>query len=366
MSRRSKVTGGSIVMCLYAVVCVAEVRAQASVLNLDPECPACRIVPEEVAVLGTDSGRGMLPGEPVKVARDHAGRYWIAFNPPVLPIVFERDGTPLGPVGRRGEGPGEFRDAATMTPVADSMVVFDSHLGRASIIGPNLMVVRTVRLPGQVWSGVSVGWPWLALNMPTGGPSAGGSYRLLDLESGALSSAFGPAWERTLGGRIGYVTNSARAERFWVASRLALRLSEWDLNANRTADLAASPSWFPEGVRGTLGGPSQPPDPTVLGISHREGSQLWMALWVPNPNWRDAWSRTGGVTPHGGSGMPDPLTLRQARLLLIDVEKQHVIAMEDRNWWVISLLPGNEVALYDETDPMVPRVRIVRLTVHPS
>lgn len=359
-------TGGSIVICLCAIGYAGEVRAQARVLNLNPECPACRIVPEVVAVLGTDTGPGMLPGEPVNVARDHAGRYWIAFNPPEVPIVFERDGTPLGPVGRRGEGPGEFRDAMALTPIADSMVVFDSQLGRASIFGPNLTVTRTVRLPGQVWSAVALAWPWLALNMPTRNPSAGGSYRLFDLESGTLSAGFGPSWEGAPMGQLGYVANSGRTERFWVAGSLALRLSEWGLNATRTADLAATPPWFPDGVQGRQGGPDQPPDPAILGISHRHGEQLWMVLKVPNPRWRDAWSRPGGRTPHGGSAMPDPLALWQARVLLIDTEKQRVLAMEDRNWWVISSLPGDEIALYDETDPMVPKVRIVRLSVHGS
>jgi hypothetical protein len=65
--------------------------------------------------------------------------------------VFRRDGTFHTSVGRRGEGPGEYRDIrALWVSPGDTLHVIDAGLFRNTVLSPSLDVVRTERLPGKV------------------------------------------------------------------------------------------------------------------------------------------------------------------------------------------------------------------------
>jgi hypothetical protein len=63
--------------------------------------------------------------------------------------VFSWDGGIMGRVGRRGSGPGEFRDAVRIALVADSLAVLDRALQRISIFAPagdGFEYARTIHL----------------------------------------------------------------------------------------------------------------------------------------------------------------------------------------------------------------------------
>lgn len=341
--------------------------AQQHDLILEPACPACEIQDQEVAVLGTREGPGMLPGAPVHVARDDLGRYWLAFNAPELVMVFEGDGTPLGTVGRRGEGPGEFRMATALTAIGDSVVIYDAQLRRASVVGPDLTVRRSVPLRTQVWYSTSIGWPRVVVN--TVGQDPGGHglrFQVFNVESGESEGAFGPVARPGVQGQVAPVaTPASQQDRFWTSERLSLRISEWSADGTVLQELSATPSWFPDGVDGRPGGPDEPPDPLVQAIAGWD-DRLLMVAAVPGPRWREAWPRARERAPHAGAATPSASDLWQARVLVIDPDARRVVTLGDRDWLVVSLLPDGEVALYEDSDLARPTIRIVRLRVQPG
>ena len=75
----------------------------------DPTCPDCTIQFDLVMTVGSLDGPDWLPGEPYSVARDSRGRLYLAFPMQGLLPVFDSAGQPLPPVGRSGEGPGEYQ-----------------------------------------------------------------------------------------------------------------------------------------------------------------------------------------------------------------------------------------------------------------
>ncbi len=62
-------------------------------------------------------------------------------------LVFGRDGEFLQSIGRRGEGPGEFKDPIEVDFVAgDSIIVWDWDLGRLALFGPGGVHERNIML----------------------------------------------------------------------------------------------------------------------------------------------------------------------------------------------------------------------------
>jgi hypothetical protein len=59
---------------------------------------------------------------------------------------FSEDGTPLGRVGRAGEGPGEFRRISRGGWVGDTLWISDTDLNRVTLIAPDLKAIRVLPL----------------------------------------------------------------------------------------------------------------------------------------------------------------------------------------------------------------------------
>ncbi len=81
-------------------------------------------------------------------------------------LVIAKDGS-VDTVGRRGEGPGEFRTPASIGLVGDTLWVGDVGLRRTTFLGPDYRVVRTFSYPAA-GAAMAAGWPtWFAL-LPEG------------------------------------------------------------------------------------------------------------------------------------------------------------------------------------------------------
>jgi hypothetical protein len=62
-------------------------------------------------------------------------------------LFINADGKVSGAFGRRGAGPGEFTGIFTMGVLGDTVWVGDNRLRRATLIGPNRKLVRTLNIP---------------------------------------------------------------------------------------------------------------------------------------------------------------------------------------------------------------------------
>jgi 6-bladed beta-propeller len=65
-------------------------------------------------------------------------------------LVFDATGRFVRPLGRRGDGPGEFRNVGGITVLpGDSLVTFDASLRRLSVWHPDAGFVRSIPLTGE-------------------------------------------------------------------------------------------------------------------------------------------------------------------------------------------------------------------------
>ncbi|MEO8478361.1 MAG: hypothetical protein ABI542_01915 [Gemmatimonadota bacterium] len=64
--------------------------------------------------------------------------------------VFSSQGRAIGSIGRKGEGPGEFRGLNSIGWLGDTTWVGDNRLRRLTFIGPGAKFLRTVPIPTQL------------------------------------------------------------------------------------------------------------------------------------------------------------------------------------------------------------------------
>src|SRR5690606_17178959 len=118
----------------------------------EPVCERCSIDLELVATLGSVDGPGALSGPVASIAVDSKGRYYVADHLQNYQIlVYEPNGKFRGIIGRRGEGPGEYRNIASVhIGPGDTLHVFDGGTRRYTVLGPDWSVVRMRPFPGSV------------------------------------------------------------------------------------------------------------------------------------------------------------------------------------------------------------------------
>lgn len=77
------------------------------------------------------------------------GRYVVTLDDEKRIQWFDENGREAGRAGRDGEGPGEFRSLTLAGVLADSLVIWDGRLDRATVVTPEGTVGRSFRLAGR-------------------------------------------------------------------------------------------------------------------------------------------------------------------------------------------------------------------------
>ena len=133
---------------LIALVVASALNAQPT-LDLRPTCRDCRLTFEVVVEFQAEWTDGALPTRADGVQR-FARSQWIVSDPDAKTVYrFDARGRYLGPLGRKGGGPGEFQGPNLMLPWGgDSVAVFDWLNARTSIYAPSGRYTRS-----QTWSG---------------------------------------------------------------------------------------------------------------------------------------------------------------------------------------------------------------------
>jgi len=113
--------------------------------------PARPLTTEPVAELGG----GASPEVPLHRVSDvrplGGGRMAVGTASPPRALVFREDGTLHATLGGEGDGPGEFRDVASVVALGgDSLAVWDQDRRRMSVFGPDGRYARDVDLGGLV------------------------------------------------------------------------------------------------------------------------------------------------------------------------------------------------------------------------
>jgi hypothetical protein len=288
----------------------------------DPACQ-CRIVLEHLTRLGSvDDTIAILNAN---VARDSKGRFYVAGILPYSGIgVFGPDGRHLATLGRRGDGPGEFRRIRSVHVVTgDTLLVHDDR--RMTVLDPDGAYVRSSEMPsgprGFRFTPLAGGAFVLNNYFPTHR-----AFVLFDRDHRMVREFGRSLLNRPLGDARDLTSYDPRALQFLLLDAGGGRLvaiqqhyrflvQVWDTSGALVREFNREPSWFTRSTaeqHRALGFASR--YPVVLGAwSDVTQRRLWIVASVPDPQWNEPDCQLPAGVPRSreGSGcLPIPLSKR--------------------------------------------------------
>lgn len=355
----------SIAMASLGILIGAAPAASQGVIPDKAGCPNCRIHASTDVVIKSDHFT-QING----VYRDALGRIWV-FGDDGMPAVFDSRGKFLATVGRKGEGPGEFRSPRSIILVpGDSVGVLEDN-GRLTIYTPSLKFVRTLQAPlRQVFSSVVVRWPNVIVvsAMISTRDRAGFPLHIVDLSGPkpSIVKSFGSDGvmrpRESMAALLSSVTKTRSGGLLFSPAR-RYSIVEYGRDLREKAKFDRLPEWFREDSNLLPGGPSKPPSPVFLGASQDDTGMLWAFINRPSDQHSAAWKEF----PRQGRDAPASTIawhmLYDTRLEIIDPRTRQVIAVHDFDGEVKAVLAPGLVAFIDRDQDDVSSVRVVKLTL---
>lgn len=288
-----------LIIALTEFASAGPIAAQSTIEITGPSaCRNCSITVEHVIDLGDDDGEGIIESDVATAARDSRGRYFVVESYGVRVKVFDSTGAFLTTLGRRGQGPGEFRGIGRLDVLpGDTLLVFDQSNSTVSRFLPDLTFIESIRLeiPPYV-DVVSLDEGRMVLASPVRTPDRIGlPLHLLDRDGtvvrsfGSVHGEFRPdipfADERL----IGPGTKTA----VWSAYRNQYVIELWDVSARPLREVRRNVEWFPSMFRPhrtAMHRRTTPemPEPRLQAIRQDAAGHLWVLILVPDENWRQS------------------------------------------------------------------------------
>lgn len=246
--RLSRLTVPFVVATLAPLLDHGALAAQSSVQLRSAPCSSCRIVLHHVATL-TDSQFPINLGR-IRVYRDNSGRFLVPGEQGTKVGVYSSTGQFLRQLGRKGDGPGEFRSIATiLVGPGDSLHVIDDIARRRSVFDPSFS--KLARISPATLRGDAVLYPGDRLlasgSLPTR-ESAGLPLHLLRGD-GTIERSFGTdavevAAQANLPMLL-YRSIAPSRTGFWVANATHYTIELWSDRLTRERVLHRDVEWFP-------------------------------------------------------------------------------------------------------------------------
>jgi hypothetical protein len=300
---------------------------------------------------------------------DRRGRIYVTVRPPGdLVQVFDTTGQSLGPIGRKGRGPGEYElpTAVAFGPRGD-VLISDFGVGRLTTLSPDWHVLseasQTVPVVTVLADGRRIGTAALRDARHIGYP-----LHVLD-EHGRITASFGADSVVSRSGDRWALSRLASAcgSRLWTMSLDHYSIDEWDSTLTKQLELVRSPDWYPHVERpddGTLG---TAPTPRAMAIHEDKHGRLWVLTRVRAKNWEAALGETEDV---GGSRTyyphRDPGRLFDTMIDVIDVHTRQLLVSQRVQGHFLAILSDEYLAAYREDADGTPLLDVwrVRLRVH--
>ena len=253
---------------------------------------ALRLV--EIARFGDAEGDGIIESDIVGVSWGEDVGYLVRDGASGISTrikVFARDGTFQRVIGRRGDGPGEFRALGEVHVVEDRIVALDA--GRRTWVVFDLagefLEHRSFGLSGRQF--VSVGEDRVVVGSMDASPKAVGfPLHLASLADGTPSLHFGaadPDWN--ISDPFAFAVTIAKVNRpgaILVAKGSGPAVEEWSLDNAMVWALHGNLPWFPQADR--IPDPRTEPPPARLDeLAADRDDGLWLASSVADARWRD-------------------------------------------------------------------------------
>ena len=319
--------------------------AQARTIVADaPTCATCRIVLDRTVELSPPPAG--MPSAPADVNVDELGRIHVGFGPPAEYMRFSSTGDFLGGWQRPGEGPGEFKMIRNvMVTRADSLILLDPILRRASVLTQDGRFVRSFPAPVGLGTPVEIGDGRFVFNEMIGQADRIGFPFHEFSRPGLIGRSFGSEHGNlrpTEHWRLRYFTTPARSsggDAFWGIREVGTYTIElWGVGERAPRRVIARDApWYPPFPESGTLRPSvdRPPQPKVVGFWQDESGLLWVALRVPDRRWRSAivsaapvGARRGAASEGLGVEVTNPGHYTDTRIEVIDPVRGRLVAVQ--------------------------------------
>jgi hypothetical protein len=270
-----------------------------------PPAGACIPSVEPYATLGSIDGEGLFTSVALSVSALSDGRFLVYdWNETATTggslKAFDSDGSFIGLIGGRGQGPGEFvrPHPAVLTHGGERLAVFDRALARLTYLSPDgAEVISTHPLPpftSIAYVAVLPDDRFVATGRLFSDPRAlGQPLHLLDAQ-GSLVRSFGadPPIQGDLDSRdFQRRTTLSKDGTILGAMLTEYRVERWDTAGTKAArDIVREVDWFtPQDELRPYGrSRSEPPNPRLQTIWEDDEGRVWVFSQVPADDW---WER---------------------------------------------------------------------------
>lgn len=329
-----------------------------------PSCAACTIELTPVVTLGDRDGGGLLYQQST-LATDSRGRYYVSANMDPAIVVFDAKGRFLQKIGKRGQGPGEFRDRPFIYFSAGD-TLYAADIGRITVFAPDYRLVRTIPLET---SGSSIAF------IKSGTFVVAGTSRSRDLigfpmhlvsADGKVIRSFGSeSGRQDLGAPQTGLRSVAPAsgDRVWSADPYAYVLERWNPRGARDLTVRREAPWFPPNLpsRGTPR--RERPPPRLRAVQEEPDGTLLALARVPDRDWKlHPPSRVG---PGGATYTSDSLLhkLYDSVIEVLDPAKRTLLVRKVFRENFVGFIGPRLLASYTEDEEGNPRYVVWRLRV---
>ncbi len=276
--------------------------------------------------------------------------------------LYGSTGEHLMTLGRRGDGPGEFRNIIFLTAVGDSLFVYDNSHGRETVYTFDGTYHRSRPLTQNLWRALPLPGGTAVVNGYDPAPGRSGAPLHLVVEGQgtwsfpAPAGPFEPRDRPFLRRALAAESDSA----FWAAAETAYGIELWGVPGTRIVTLERDADWFvPHDEAGVIL-PNVPPAPRIRDLHRSPDGLLWVLLHVADSNWRNQFDPerpadmafTGNF--HG---------YRDSVLEAIELETGRLVASERFPTYFSGFTSAGHVAAYHEPagGPPYIEIRSIRL-----
>lgn len=279
---------GEVCPCSPLVHCLVLLAAGCSPASFGDRC---EIVTERMVRLGGEGEEGSFQSFPSVsgvLGRGYLLGVSVDGHASDLAMRFDTTGQFLGPLGRSGDGPGEFRSPELFLRYSgDSALVIDGGTRRATVLDDSGAPVREFPLPtmpGPQGGAVVLEGGILVLS----DNGFGRAEPLMTVAAdGQLLARFGPPGAQpTRQTRTDQVVVRSGPDRFWsTAAHADYRFMEWSVSGELLREFTATRDWIQPGAPQALPTPTTPQTPFLTGAWQDEAGRLWVAGVVSDRNW---------------------------------------------------------------------------------
>lgn len=352
---------GLLAVCAVGMAAAPAV-AQQTVVEVSGEvsCAECRITMDTVVTLGglDDPGSHLLEGPVPLAVVDQRGRILLAMWGRADIAVFDSTGAFIREMGGSGEGPGEYALITHLNVGPEFIHVFDGLRGR-TVLDADHCFVRTDRYRADITSAAVTESETVVFagHLPTS-ESVGHKLHLLGAAGDIRSYGWdGSVYRGPSGQQFAVAANDSLA---WIVDGGSGRIEEWVLlpDPKLSRILNRSVEEFDREIK------ESPVWPNVANIGAMLSDRgLWIIWWGPDPRWT---KRTSDPEVMNQWEREAPgQTIYDGVLDLIDPETGRTLARHRSDFSLPGFVYGSDMVIaYEETQAGVPRIHLLRPTVH--